>query len=253
MKLIISPAKKMNVDTDTMEIRGLPRFLDRTRLLCDWLKTMSYDQLKALWRCNDAIASLNYERLQHMELEEGLTPAVLAYEGIQYRYMAPHLFSWEQFDYLDRHLRILSGFYGVLRPFDGVTPYRLEMQAKLAGPGYSSLYQFWGPALAQALAEEDGLVVDLASREYSRAVTDHLPQGMTVISCTFGELREGRVVEKGTQCKMARGEMVRYLTERLAEGPEAMRDFDRLGYSFSRERSTPAHYVFIREARSTED
>lgn len=62
MKLIISPAKKMNVDTDTMEIRGLPRFLDRTRLLCDWLKTMSYDQLKALWRCNDAIASLNYER-----------------------------------------------------------------------------------------------------------------------------------------------------------------------------------------------
>ena len=108
MKLIISPAKKMNVDTDTMEIRGLPRFLDRTRLLCDWLKTMSYDQLKALWRCNDAIASLNYERLQHMELEEGLTPAVLAYEGIQYRYMAPHLFSWEQFDYLDRHLRILS-------------------------------------------------------------------------------------------------------------------------------------------------
>lgn len=78
--------------------------MDRTRLLCDWLKTMSYDQLKALWRCNDAIASLNYERLQHIELEEGLTPAVLAYEGIQYRYMAPHLFSWEQFDYLDRHL-----------------------------------------------------------------------------------------------------------------------------------------------------
>ena len=253
MKLIISPAKKMNVDTDTMEIRGLPRFLDRTRLLCDWLKTMSYDQLKALWRCNDAIASLNYERLQHMELEERLTPAVLAYEGIQYRYMAPHLFSWEQFDYLDRHLRILSGFYGVLRPFDGVTPYRLEMQARLAGSGCQSLYQFWGPSLAQALAEEDGLLVDLASREYSRAVTDHLPQGMTVISCTFGELREGRVLEKGTQCKMARGEMVRYLTEHLSESPEAMQAFDRLGYSFSQERSTPTHYVFIKKARAKED
>lgn len=149
MKLIISPAKKMNVDTDTMEIRGLPRFLDRTRLLCDWLKTMSYDQLKALWRCNDAIASLNYERLQHMELEERLTPAVLAYEGIQYRYMAPHLFSWEQFDYLDRHLRILSGFYGVLRPFDGVTPYRLEMGARLKTEGARDLYAFWGDKLAR--------------------------------------------------------------------------------------------------------
>ncbi len=174
MKLIISPAKKMNVDTDTMEIRGLPRFLDRTRLLCDWLKTMSYDQLKALWRCNDAIASLNYERLQHMELEEGLTPAVLAYEGIQYRYMAPHLFSWEQFDYLDRHLRILSGFYGVLRPFDGVTPYRLEMQAPVCLGTAGNLYQFWGRKLSDNLSEGAGWVLNLASKEYSRAVAPHL-------------------------------------------------------------------------------
>ena len=198
MKLIISPAKKMNVDTDTMEIRGLPRFLDRTRLLCDWLKTMSYDQLKALWRCNDAIASLNYERLQHMELEEGLTPAVLAYEGIQYRYMAPHLFSWEQFDYLDRHLRILSGFYGVLRPFDGVTPYRLEMQARLSVDGCRDLYAFWGGKLAERLAEETDCVLNLASKEYSRSVEPWLPPSVRFITCIFGELQGEKVVEKGT-------------------------------------------------------
>ena len=253
MKLIISPAKKMNVDTDTMEIRGLPRFLDQTEELCRELQSKSPEELQKLWKCNDQIVALNIERLRQRDLRRNLTPAVLAYEGIQYRYMAPHLFSWEQFDYLDRHLRILSGFYGVLRPFDGVTPYRLEMQARLAGSGCQSLYQFWGPSLAQALAEEDGLLVDLASREYSRAVTDHLPQGMTVISCTFGELREGRVLEKGTQCKMARGEMVRYLTEHLSESPEAMQAFDRLGSSFSQERSTPTHYVFIKKARAKED
>lgn len=248
MKLIISPAKKMNVDTDTMEIRGLPRFLDRTRLLCDWLKTMSYDQLKALWRCNDAIASLNYERLQHIELEEGLTPAVLAYEGIQYRYMAPHLFSWEQFDYLDRHLRILSGFYGVLRPFDGVTPYRLEMGAKLETDGARDLYGFWGDKLARVLEPGDGPVVDLASREYSRAVVPHLPRGVPLVACIFGRLRpDGRVVEQGAPCKMARGQMVRWMAEQAVTRVEELREFRDLGYRFSPERSDPGRYVFLKE------
>ena len=248
MKLIISPAKKMNVDTDTMEIRGLPRFLDRTRLLCDWLKTMSYDQLKALWRCDDAIASLNYERLQHMELEEGLTPAVLAYEGIQYRYMAPHLFSWEQFDYLDRHLRILSGFYGVLRPFDGVTPYRLEMGAKLETDGARDLYGFWGDKLARVLEPGDGPVVDLASREYSRAVVPHLPRGVPLVACIFGRLRpDGRVVEQGAPCKMARGQMVRWMAEQAVTRVEELREFRDLGYRFSPERSDPGRYVFLKE------
>ena len=246
MKLIISPAKKMNVDTDTMEIRGLPRFLDRTRLLCDWLKTMSYDQLKALWRCNDAIASLNYERLQHMELEEGLTPAVLAYEGIQYRYMAPHLFSWEQFDYLDRHLRILSGFYGVLRPFDGVTPYRLEMQAKLKTDFCASMYDFWGEDLARLL-DGEGVLLNLASAEYSRSVLPHLPPGIRVITPIFGE-RNGaeRVVEKGVYVKMARGEMVRFLAEQGTDKPDALTEFDRLGFRCYSELSTPERPVFLR-------
>ena len=247
MKLIISPAKKMNVDTDTMEIRGLPRFLDRTRLLCDWLKTMSYDQLKALWRCNDTIASLNYERLQHMELEEGLTPAVLAYEGIQYQYMAPGVFDREQLDYVKEHLRILSGFYGLLRPFDGVTPYRLEMAAPLKVDGHKDLYAFWGNKLAEALAAQTDLVVNLASKEYSKAVSPHLPPAVAFLTCTFGEEKNGKVVEKGTMCKMARGEMVRWMAEHHVQQAEELRDFDRLGYTFSPAHSDPQHYVFLKE------
>ena len=253
MKLLISPAKKMREDGDFLAPRQAPALLERAAVLAEWLRGLDYTALKKLLACNDSIAELNFRRFQEMDLRRPGTPALLSYDGIQYQYMAPHLFTRPQFEYAETHLRILSGFYGVLRPFDGVTPYRLEMQARLAGSGCQSLYQFWGPSLAQALAEEDGLLVDLASREYSRAVTDHLPQGMTVISCTFGELREGRVLEKGTQCKMARGEMVRYLTEHLSESPEAMQAFDRLGYSFSQERSTPTHYVFIKKARAKED
>lgn len=253
MKILISPAKKMRSDPDTLAPEALPALLPETERLLAALRAMTPGELQALWRCSDAIAAQNLERLRDMDLRRRLTPALLSYVGLQYQYMAPGVLEQRQYDYLQDHLRILSGFYGVLRPFDGVTPYRLEMQARLAGSGCQSLYQFWGPSLAQALAEEDDLLVDLASREYSRAVTDHLPQGMTVISCTFGELREGRVLEKGTQCKMARGEMVRYLTEHLSESPEAMQAFDRLGYSFSQERSTPTHYVFIKKARAKED
>ena len=128
MRIIISPAKKMNVDTDSFPYRNLPEFLPNTEEICQKLQSMSYEELKKLWKCNDQIAELNVRRLQDMDLHNRLTPAVLAYEGIQYQYMAPGVFTDQEYAYIQEHLRILSGFYGILRPFDGVTPYRLEMQ-----------------------------------------------------------------------------------------------------------------------------
>ena len=86
---------------------------------------MSYAELKKLWKCNDKIAELNTERLKNMDLRSNLTPAVLSYEGSQYQYMAPGVFSREELDYVKEHLRILSGFYGILKPTDKVIPYRL--------------------------------------------------------------------------------------------------------------------------------
>ena len=89
MRFIISPAKKMNVDGDTMEAVGRPVFLERAEVLKGWLQGQSKEELQRLWGCNEKIAELNYERLRGMDLEKGVTPAVLAYEGIQYQYMAP--------------------------------------------------------------------------------------------------------------------------------------------------------------------
>jgi len=151
MRIIISPAKKMRVDTDSFAPEGLPAFLPETGRLLAALKEMDGPQLQKLWKCNDSIAALNLERLAHMDLEGRLTPALLSYEGIQYQYMAPGVFDREQLDYVKEHLRILSGFYGLLRPFDGVTPYRLEMAAPLKVDGRKDLYAFWGNKLAEAL------------------------------------------------------------------------------------------------------
>lgn len=148
MRLLISPAKKMR-EEDFLAPAGEPLFLHRAGRLLEALRAMSYPELKKLLACNDAIAQVNYQRYQAMDLARAFTPALLAYEGIQYQYMAPGLFTQPQFDYVKEHLRILSGFYGLLRPLDPVTPYRLEMQAKLAIDGCKNLYQFWGDALAR--------------------------------------------------------------------------------------------------------
>lgn len=89
MKMIISPAKKMNVDTDTYETGGLPEFIEDARILMNTVKALSFAEAKALWKCNEKLARLNYERFQTMDLERALTPAVIAYEGLQYQHMAP--------------------------------------------------------------------------------------------------------------------------------------------------------------------
>ena len=247
MRIIISPAKKMRVDTDSLAPRGLPDLLPETERLLAALRGLSAPQLKALWKCNDSIAALNLERLAAMDLRRGLTPAILSYEGIQYRYMAPGVLESGQLDYLQEHLRILSGFYGLLRPFDGVTPYRLEMGAKLAVEGSGDLYAFWGPQLALSLARETDLVLDLASKEYSRAVAPHLPASVRLITCVFGALQEGKVVEKGTLCKRARGQMGRWLAERAVTEPEAVKEFRDLGYRYAHDLSEADRWVFLKE------
>ena len=247
MRIIISPAKKMNVDRDSFPVEALPRFLPESQRLMTALQAMTAEQLQKLWRCNDAIAKLNVERLREMDLTSRLTPAVMAYEGIQYRYIAPGVLERDALTYLRKHLRSLSGFYGLLAPFDGVTPYRLEMQAPLALDGHRDLYGFWGDKLARALSKENDLILNLASREYSRAVGPHLPPSVRFLTCTFAQRKGDKLVEKGTLCKMARGQMVRWLAENGITHPDEIPAFDQLGYTFSSALSTENNYVFLKE------
>lgn len=247
MKIIISPAKKMNIDTDTLAFRSMPSFLSETEELLAWMRRLTFAEAKAIWKCNDKIAEQNYRRFQEMDLERNLTPAVIAYEGIQYQYMAPAVFGGAQTDYIQEHLRILSGFYGVIKPFDGVTPYRLEMQAKASEAG--DLYKFWGDKLYREVAGEEkdgGLILNLASKEYSKCIEKYLTPEDTYVTVVFGELADGKVKQKGTLAKMARGEMVRYLAENKVEDPERIKGFDRLGYCFEETLSNEKEYVFLK-------
>ena len=192
MRIIISPAKQMRTDTDTFACTETPVFLEKTAILKDWISSLSFDEQKKLWACNDKIAKQNAARFADMDLKNSLTPALLAYDGIQYTYMAPAVFEDGQITYVQEHLRILSGFYGVLKPMD------------------------------------------------DRCIT-----------CVFGELVNGKVVQKGVYAKMARGEMVRFMAGIRAEKPEQIKNFDWSGYQFDEGRSSLMEYVFVRAERSS--
>lgn len=227
----------------------MPQFLPDTQILKRHLQSMGRKELKALWRCNDRIVAENVARLRGMDLERNLTPALLAYKGIQYDYMAPGVFTYDELGYIGEHLRILSGFYGILEPFCGVALHRLEMQAKLETDRGPDLYRFWGSAIAQTLSKETDQILDLASKEYSRAVLPHLPERVRVARCTFGEEDGDRVVQKGTLCKMARGRMVRFLAERSIADLGQIKEYTELGYSYSPKHSTPDDFVFTKTSR----
>lgn len=246
MRIIISPAKKMKIDNDDFEHRHMPVLLHKTRELLAYLRSLNYDELKDMWKCNDKIARLNYNRIRNMDLYNSLTPAILSFEGIQYQYMAPGVFEYDELDYIDEHLRILSGFYGVLRPFDGVTPYRLEMQTKLINWIHKSLYEFWADDIAKYLFSESRCILNLASKEYSKCVSRYITEDIRFITCIFGEINDGRVIQKGTLAKMARGEMVRFMAENKIVNVEDIKEFNRLGYVYKEELSNENTYVFIK-------
>ena len=246
MRIILSPAKKMNADIESLSYATMPVFLDEAKELLTYMQGLSYEEAKKLWVCNDKIAQLNYDRIKAMDLYKGLVPALLSYEGIAYQYMAPAVFEDGQFDYLQEHLRILSGFYGVLKPMDGVTPYRLEMQAKAKVGKSRNLYDFWGDKLYQEVIDDSHIIINLASKEYSKCIEKYLAKEDRYITCIFGEFSGDKVIQKGVYAKMARGEMVRYMAEYQIEDPENMKKYDRLGYQFQEKLSDQTVYTFIR-------
>lgn len=252
MKIIISPAKKMNIDTETFHFQDEPQFLGKTEILMNWLKSLSFEEAKNIWKCNDKIAMQNIERLRTMHLHQQLTPALLSYEGIQYQYMAPRIFSDAQWNYVQEHLRILSGFYGILRPLDGVTPYRLEMQTKINLNGFRSLYAYWGKDLYQSLIKESNCILNLASKEYAKVIEKYATPDVRLITCIFGEWEKGKIVQKGTLAKMARGEMVRHLATCEATTLEQVKQFCSLDFSFSESHSTEHEFIFLRNGQIPE-
>ncbi len=248
MKIIISPAKKIKKDPELFFESRQPVFIEKAHTLVSYLKTLSLPQLKNLLMCNDDIAHLNYERYKNMDFNSNPQHALLAYDGIQYQYMAPLVFDDEGFEYVSKHLRIISGLYGLLHPLDGIQPYRLEMQTKLTTSFCKNLYDFWGDSIYKELAKDEGIIVNLASKEYSKVVEKYLEKKAQLIHFVFADENKetGKFVEKGVYVKMARGEMVRFMAENKIYDLEGIKDFNSLNFSFNKKLSSEHTFVFSR-------
>lgn len=260
LQIIISPAKQMRCARDTFSPRGIPPFPNYTLRLFQALCTLERNEgpegLQKLWRVNDKLLAENIDRLHEFipvmsstdlvdpEVARVLSPALFSYHGIQYQSMAPDVLGYRELSWLQDHLWVLSGFYGCVRPFDAVEPYRLEMAAKLSVDGARDLYAFWGTSIAQVISDasthnsespghgHQPVIVNLASVEYAKAVLPHLPSGAQVSTCIFGEdLRNGRPVQRATASKIARGSMVRWMAEHDVEDVAQLTEFN-VGYVF---------------------
>lgn len=246
LAIIISPAKRMFHEPDIIPPRAFPTMLGRTEEILAALKALDEAELRRVLavRGMSPYAEM-YRRMKKGDLySSAASPAVLAYDGIQYKYMSPGVFTDAEAEYIHRHLFIISGFYGALDAYDGIIPYRLEMQAKLAVGGARDLYEYWGDSICRRVTEDRDTIIDLASAEYSRAVVPYA-RGVRVVRCVFAERDGVRLVQKGVYVKMARGAMVRYMAENNVQRPEELWDFDRLEYKYDPTLSGKDTYVFV--------
>lgn len=252
MRIIISPAKKMKEDQDFPMELHLPVLHEKAELLLSCLQSKNIDELKEIWNASDKIVSQSKEYLENIKFDINGTPALLSYVGLAFQHMNPQAFTYDDLTYAEEHLRILSGFYGVLKPLDSIYPYRLEMQAPLSFQGSDNLYVYWNHSLYDEVLDETGVILNLASKEYSDCITPYLKSSDTFITCSFLEEKNGKFVQKGTLAKMARGEMVRYIVTNKIENIEKIKDFHYLNYQYNKELSSKNEYIFVKKGSHEE-
>lgn len=241
MKIIISPAKKITDQNDFEYQSSYPLYLKEASVIYDHLKSLDLLKLKELYKTSMAITEKMYQTIRNTDITRPYLTALFAYDGIQYKYMAPDVMNDDELAYLNEHLYILSGLYGALRPFDLIVPYRLEMGSKLSINDHKDLYDYWHDLYKLF---KDELLINLASDEYSKAVTPYLNN---VINIRFKEKSGNKLLEKGVYVKVARGAMVRYMAVNKISDPITLKRFKELGYEFSDELSDDKEYIFVRE------
>ena len=254
MLLVVSPAKNLNFEPAQAALLTEPMFPKEAASLARLARKLKAVDLIQLMGVSQRLAELNVQRFKAFKPgSSGGLQASFAFNGDVYRGLDARSLDPEALSFAQDHLRILSGLYGVLRPLDGIQPYRLEMGVELANAKGRNLYEFWGAKIARALnaaaaGQADPTIVNLASIEYFAAVRVKALK-TPVLTCRFLEESEGQTRMISFFAKRARGLMVRYAIDGRLERAEDLKGFDREGYGFRPELSTKADWVFTRPAR----
>jgi len=257
MLFLLSPAKALDYETPPhIKTHTQPLFVSQASELIAVLREKSPQQIAELMDLSDQLSGLNVARYQAWRPKftaQNAKQAVLAFDGDVYGGLQAKTLDAAALDWLQQHLCILSGLYGVLRPLDWMQPYRLEMGTRLVTPKGKNLYQFWGGQIAQylnerAAADKTPVVVNLASEEYFKAV-DRKVLTPRVVTCVFEERKGDAYKVVSFMAKRARGLMVRYAVQHRVNRVEQLRDFNLEGYRFTPAASESDRLVFRRDAR----
>lgn len=252
MKILLSPAKSIQTNLTFPKVNfSVCSFLNESEKLVKKLQKYKAKKLSELFHVSDDIGELNYLRFQNwqkpLELKDETIPSIFAFSGEVYRGLEVKTLKEKQLDYLNENLRILSGLYGLLKPYDLLYPYRLEMGTKLdISSKIKNLYQFWGDKITQQLnLEEQKVIINLASNEYFKAVNQKKIKAK-IITPVFKEFKNGEYKVLMTYAKNARGEMARFCAINNIQRPDDLKVFSNSGYEYMANLSNDAEWVFVR-------
>ncbi len=260
MIAILSPSKTQDFESELIfKPFTEGRFHQQSWELAQNLREYSADELSELMSISENLGNLNHDRYQAFEksyTEQNSRQSILAFKGDVYTHIQVDDYTAEDFEFAQKHIRTISGLYGLLRPLDRIQTYRLEMKTALKNEKGKNLYQFWGDTLMKALEQdlaeqEDRVVINLASKEYSKAL--RLDQiDAEVINIVFKEKRPGKEPAiLALFAKLARGMMANYMVKERLSSPEQLKNFDQSGYEYRDDLSKPDELVFVR-TQSTE-
>ena len=224
----------------SFNIETAPHFISESNLIRSKLMSFSTEDLKEVYSCSDTIAKSAYSLLRKTYSVQ----ALLAYDGIQYKYLSANTLKQEELDYLSNNLFILSALYGALKPTDLINFYRLELINNLLIEN-KNLYEFWSNKVAQYISSFDEIIINLCSKEYSKLIEPFIDKNKFV-NIYFYEQAGDNLVEKGVYAKMARGAMVKYLAQNQISDIQDIKNFNDLGYKFDEKISDLNNLRFVR-------
>ncbi|KQN49342.1 hypothetical protein ASE93_05440 [Serratia sp. Leaf50] len=254
MLTIISPAKTLDFESELATKRFTqPELLDKSSQLIGIAKKLTPAEISSLMGISDKLAHLNAERFNDWQPDftaDNARQAILAFKGDVYTGLQAENFSEKDFDFAQKHLRMLSGLYGLLRPLDLMQPYRLEMGIRLKNPQGTNLYAFWGDLLTEKLnvilkEQGDNILVNLASDEYFKAVKPAKLEG-EIIKPVFLDEKNGNYKVISFYAKKARGLMSRFIIKERLTQAKQLKEFSLEGYQFDAARSEGNELVFTR-------
>ncbi len=254
MLILISPAKTLDFETPVkMKYGDYPEFIKQATQLVKLMKKKPVAKLMEMMDISRKLGELNHERFQRWSYPYDMNiarPSFAAYMGDVYEGLKAWELDADQIDYADRHVRIISGLYGILKPTDLILPYRMEMGIEVKGKNFNNLYEFWnekvtGKIIRDLKAIKSKVIVNLASSEYSKAVDFNRTKGK-LITPFFVEFRNGQYKFITLSGKKARGTMTRYILDKRLSEPEQIKLFNYDGYEFDEKQSNEKRWIFVR-------